>query len=131
MPIRPYNASHTFSNARGNDTFRARNNLLGDLISSEIDYAQLLQQLPQTILQLYQAGRQADVQDALVQLNMQRAAAGLTPITYQMVGGAAGVTPQVQTTVGLSPELQQTLMIGAIGLGAVYFLSKAKRGKRR
>ncbi len=133
MPITPYSLNDTFTNQRfGNvsqkpTTFRGKSRALGDWISTDADYTSLINQLPQTLIQLYQAGRTTDVQDQLLQLNIQRAQQGKAPISLEMVGGASLVQPGVN--VSLSPETKQMLMIGGAGLAAILLMKR--KGKRR
>lgn len=55
----------------------------------------------------------------LLNLNIQRAAAGLPPITSQ------AVAPTVN--FGVSADTQKMLLYGAIALGAVFLISRRKR----
>lgn len=131
MPTRPYAINNQFTaNTFNNRTFSEKRALLGELISGEMDYSQLINSIPSTLLQLYQAGRQADVQSQLIDLNIQRAQRGLSPITLNQVGGAALASPNVGTTLSLSEDTKQLLIYGAAGLAGIYFLSKKKRGRR-
>jgi hypothetical protein len=58
-------------------------------------------------------------QQQLINVNIQRAAKGLPPIS------GASIAPQYN--VGVAPETMNTLlMVGAVGLG-VYFISKRRR----
>lgn len=56
-----------------------------------------------------------------IEVNTERAKAGLAPIDC----ASAGLTPQAQVNVGVSKEIQ-LLMFGAIGLAALYMFTRKK-----
>lgn len=64
-----------------------------------------------------------DQQKQLMQINTQRAAQGLAPLSIDQY--AAGVN------VGLTNSTQNTLLWIAGGLGAVFLVSSLMKGKRR
>lgn len=131
MPIRPYAINDTYTaNAYGNRTFAAKKALLGELVTGEMDYSQLINAIPSTLLQLYQLGNQSAVRQQLLELNIERSKQGKAPITLDQIGGAALASPNVGTTVSLSPDTKQMLVYGAVGLGAMYLLSKRKARRR-
>lgn len=105
---------------------------LVDPASAGFDFQQLIDQIPQTLVQLYQAGRQAEMQDQLLSLNIQRAQRGLSPISLNQIGGAALVGPQVG--VSLDPETKKLItygVVGGLGLLALSMFRGASRSRRR
>ncbi len=93
------------------------------------DLSSIASQVGPGLMQLYQAGRTADVQDQLLALNIERAKRGQSPITLNQVGGAAMVGPQAGVTVGMSDDVKNTLMLGGAALLGVYLL-KSRRSRR-
>ncbi len=84
-------------------------------------------QIPQTLLQLYQTGRQAEVANQLVQLNITRAQQGLPPLTMAQIGAQA-LTPGVNVGVGVSTTpTQNVFLFGLLGLGAFAILTRKKK----
>lgn len=138
MPTQPYYAD-TFQPRKQPDrgrnlaafSRRQRNGLRGifdDPGGAGFDLSALAGQVPETLVQLWRAGQQADVQQQLLQLNITRAQQGLPPISLNQIGGAALLGPQVGVNVELDPQTKTALTIAAVGLGAVaLFAMRRKR----
>ena len=77
----------------------------------------------QDVVKLIQAGQQAYAQSKIIELNMERARAGLQPLDPR------NFSPSAAVNFGLTPQAQQMLLVGALALGA--FLIFKGRGKRR
>lgn len=111
---------------------RGMNGILdGDTGEASFDWGSLVDQIPATLVQLFQLGRQSDVQDQLLQLNIERAQRGLSPISLQQVGGAALASPQVNTNVSLDEGTKNMLMYGAAALAAVFIIPPLLKKRRR
>lgn len=74
-----------------------------------------------SVIKLAQAGLIWDAQRRMVDLNIERAKRGLAPID------SSQISPQLGVKVGVSPQMQQTLLFGAIALGAVFLLGGRRR----
>lgn len=105
----------------------SQTDLTTDPMSADFQLSDLLKQIPQTLIQLYRADRQADVQDQLIALNIQRSQRGLPPISLNQIGGAALASPQVGVNVAMTPETKKMLVMGAVGLGALLLFATKRR----
>lgn len=85
--------------------------------SSPIDWNAAIQ----SVTKLIQTGQQAYAQQRIIDLNMERARAGLTPLDPR------NFSPSAAVNFGLTPQAQQTLLYGALALGAVLLLSRRKK----
>lgn len=103
----------------GNPIYDANGNVIGDDGSSTATASSgspgWLTPLVTGITSFFTGKQQLDTINQVNQINIQRAAAGLPPISVPIAG------PQVN--VGVSSDVQNLLIYGGLGIGAIWLLT--------